>query len=467
MLPVLAGPGVEQGPQRPALHLLGDGGLGVVEARGGQVHVRDEGVAAGAGGDARPGHDHGDPPGGLVRKPLAPVVVVAEHLAVVAGVDDDRVVQFAALFEPLLVEPDPAVDVLDHRRVVLADADVVLRRERGRRRKHLSAAGDAVVVVRLREVLDHPVRPAVLALHPLGDVHRRVGPVEVDDQEPGAAVRHAVEQFHSGTSGVVVLVGVVADRGRVRHPPPVDVPGLPPRLDVRVVDGLQRRIERIEPKPVGLAVSAALAAGDQHVGEAPLLHVQLAVGAPAGGTLVEVDLAAGHRVVAAVVEVLVEGRAERGVVLVAVPRHGAVLVLHAGGQARPRRAADRRRHDRPGEVGAARRQRVQVRRRNRDVGVPPHPVVPVLVRDEEQDVRPPDRARARDLGVAAARKGGRCRRGAGDEDLASGEKVVARGHGNSLPGRCGRSILVGSSYNVSSRRSCLAEVRRRCWRQAA
>ena len=260
----------------------------------------------------------------------------------VAGVDHDRVVQLAALRQPFLVEPDPAVDVLDHRGVVLADANVVLRRERGRRREHLSNAGDAVVVVRLREVLDHPVRSAILPLHPLCDVHRRVRPVEVHDQEPGVTVRDAVEEFHPGTGRVVVLVGMVADRRRVRHSPPIDVAGQSPLADVRVVDVLERRVERVEPEPVGLRVSTVLAAGDQHVGEAPLLHVQLAVGAPAVGTLVQVDLPAGHRVVAAVVQVLVEGRPKRRVVLVAVLRDGAVLVLHAGRQAGPGRSAHRR-----------------------------------------------------------------------------------------------------------------------------
>ncbi|MDE2977748.1 MAG: hypothetical protein OXU63_09545, partial [Acidobacteriota bacterium] len=72
------------------------------------------------------------------------------------------------------------------------------------------------------------------------------------------------------------------------------MPGLPPLLYVGVVDVLERRVERVEPEPVRLAVAAALAARDQHVGEAPLLHVQLAIGAPAGGTLVQVDLPAGH-----------------------------------------------------------------------------------------------------------------------------------------------------------------------------
>ena len=71
-----------------------------------------------AGRDAGAGQDQRHPDRGLPRHLLVPSAVVAEHLAVIGGEDDDGPLGFAAAGDRCEQPPDPLVDPLDHRRVV-------------------------------------------------------------------------------------------------------------------------------------------------------------------------------------------------------------------------------------------------------------------------------------------------------------------------------------------------------------
>ena len=193
---------------------------------------------------------------------------------------------------------------------------------------------------------------------------------------PRFPLRRLVDQFEAGAGGEVVEVMLVVERAGIGHPPPVLVAGLLAARDVLGADVAQRGLERVQVGVVGFLgagrvgeVGAAFAGGDEHVGETPGLHVLSAVDRPARGALVKVDLAASHRVIAAVSQVFVEGRFLGGVG-VAVLFDTAVFVLHTGRKTRPRRPADRRRDDRLRKVDASRGQAIDVRRQDRNVGVP-------------------------------------------------------------------------------------------------
>ena len=127
------------------------------------------------------------------------------------------------------------------------------------------------------------------------------------------------------------------------------------------------------------------------LGEAPLPQQPGAVQAPVQGGLVEVELAHPGHAVAAVAQGLVVGGLLEGVVG-AVAGDAAAVVLPAGSEAGAGRGAEGRRADGAGEshpprgdlrqVGHAQGEGRQPR------GLPGHPIRPVLIREEEEDVRP-------------------------------------------------------------------------------
>ncbi len=61
----------------------------------------------------RPADQHRDVRGGFVGIGLAPEVVVAGHVAVVGGEEDERVIEHAALFKRLQNKADLLVDEAD------------------------------------------------------------------------------------------------------------------------------------------------------------------------------------------------------------------------------------------------------------------------------------------------------------------------------------------------------------------
>ena len=120
--------------------------------------------------DAGTGQHQRDVHGWLVRHDLAPEFVVAEHFAVVRGVDHDGVVEDVPIGQVLEIATQVRVDVFDHGRVVGPDGVVLLR--------IVLVRGD-----RRRQVGIEPAR-----LHRRSHVHRLVGTVEVHLQEPGRVV---------------------------------------------------------------------------------------------------------------------------------------------------------------------------------------------------------------------------------------------------------------------------------------
>ena len=241
----------------------------------------------------------------------------------VARVHNYGVVQVATLAQALLVQPKPAVDVLDHGRVVLTDSNMLLGRKFAR------------VMVWLREPVDDAIRTSILPFHPGGDVHGRMRPVEIDDQQPRRALGSTVEEVHASARGEVVEIVLVVQGAGLRHTPPIQFARFGSLRDVLGAEPVQGRIQRREVCIVRLLrthfaaeVAPSLACGDDHVREAPSLHVLPTVQRPPGGTLVQIDLSAGHGVIPALAKVLVERR-DGGVVRVAVDLDAAVLVLHA------------------------------------------------------------------------------------------------------------------------------------------
>ena len=346
----------------------------------------------------------------------------------VARVDDDRVVELAGLLEHVHVTAEPGVDVLDHRGVVLAR-----RRVFGRRQGALVGVG-----------LTQTSESADPLLHLGRDVDRRMRADEVDRQVPGPVLRRRFDQVQAVAGDPVVAVGVGSERrGDHVGPPGVGVAGAPPaevlgaglalRRFERVEIGVVRILRSLRILEVGLHAVALAAVVDLR-GEAPVIGVVRAVEAPVAAVLGQVELADSHRVVAGVAEHAVERLLVQGIV-VPVVAYAAAVVLAASGQTGPGRTADRRRHQGAGEVDAVAGQAIDVRcaERRQAVAVEAEPVGPLLIGEEEEEIRSRVRYRLR-FGVAAAREAGQGAAGnqAGGllQEIAAGS---SGGHGTFLP----------------------------------
>ncbi len=162
----------QQWAERPAVHLGRNGQARVVEARRSHIHNTRRRRRANPLPNSRTRHDQRHAGGGLPRDNLGPQVVVAKHLAVIRREDDDGVLQFAARADFVNQATAERVDVLNHRRVVAAHRDMLLRAELG----VLIGSGQAVCL-------------GVQRHHALGDVERIVRAGKVHLQEPGPVRR--------------------------------------------------------------------------------------------------------------------------------------------------------------------------------------------------------------------------------------------------------------------------------------
>lgn len=137
-----------------ALHSGGNVDAGEAEESGREVGVVDEGVAHGAGfGFAGILDDERDLKGRLIHPALVDVVVLAEHEALVGGVENDGVVEVTGFAEGL----DEAGDVV----VYTADgAEVFLE---------VTLVGDTQVVVVGKGIIDEHVVAHVAAFVALPD----------------------------------------------------------------------------------------------------------------------------------------------------------------------------------------------------------------------------------------------------------------------------------------------------------
>ena len=142
---VAAGGAARERQERMAAQLLRFGNAGGVEHGGHHVHVRDRRIHGFAARQPGAGHDQRHARGGLEQHVLQPQPVLAAHLTVIAGVDEERVVELPGLFQ--LIE-DPAhvlVEFAHHAEVGGAGApDAVL----GNGRLH---------ALEVREHLEHGV----------------------------------------------------------------------------------------------------------------------------------------------------------------------------------------------------------------------------------------------------------------------------------------------------------------------
>src|SRR5688572_28550104 len=109
---MVLGRALEYRADRPAVHVLGDLDAGIVEERRRQIHQADQCFASMTPTLAGPGDVERNVGRRMERLRLAPSSVVAELLAVVARIDDDGVLELAALLERVEVDPRPTVDVL-------------------------------------------------------------------------------------------------------------------------------------------------------------------------------------------------------------------------------------------------------------------------------------------------------------------------------------------------------------------
>jgi len=173
--------------QRTALHVGGDLQPGHVRERRGQVDVHGQHPGADARRNGfRVAHQQRRALALLVHETLVEPPVLAQEKALVGGVDDDRVVQLADLFQIIQQTPDILIDALD-------DGAVVLH---------------VLLVFPARQLL---LRHAALHAFVLGDA-RGIGPVPVGPLFGGHAVVGRLI-LHDAAAPVVgarhvVLVGV-------------------------------------------------------------------------------------------------------------------------------------------------------------------------------------------------------------------------------------------------------------------
>ena len=177
----------EHALQRTSLHVGGNLQPGHIDERRGQVDVHGQRLRADARRNGfRIAHQQRRALALLVHETLVEPPVLAQEKALVGGVDDDRVVQFADLFQIIQQTPDILVDALD-------DGAVVLH---------------VLLVFPARQLL---LRHAALHAFVLGDA-RGIGPVPVRPLFGGHAVVGRLV-LHDAAAPVVgtrhvVLVGV-------------------------------------------------------------------------------------------------------------------------------------------------------------------------------------------------------------------------------------------------------------------
>ena len=87
---------------------------GNVQKRGHKVHVRDGGVHSMTFGKARAGNEQGDVRGVFVEVVFVPEPVLAQGLAVVRGVDKDRILKLAGLFQGVPDLAEVFIQLGDH-----------------------------------------------------------------------------------------------------------------------------------------------------------------------------------------------------------------------------------------------------------------------------------------------------------------------------------------------------------------
>jgi len=374
----------EQAAQARALVPRGGRDPGEVEEGRRQVHPLHQLGAPRGREPAGPAHDqrHADR-AVVVERALEHQLVVAEHLAVVAGEHHDGVVGQALRVEGVEDAPDLVVDERDHRVVggaglvellvgVLGEAagvpgvgaprrlgehrwlgpQLAVRVHPGRQPRRVIALPVlrrcAEAVMRVEEVRDEEERRAVLPGRG-EEVDRLVG-------DPVAVVR---------LGGQGVPGGLPAGRGRLR---------------------VQVGVRSLQPPVVGVLRGPAVRVVRPSEDPEPVVEPRLG---PSGEAGTEVELADEAAVVAVVGEQLREhlrvGRDVHAVGVQAVGGHVA-----PGHQGRPRRCADRVLHVAVLEQHALGGQPVQVRRGDVRVAVRTERVEALLVRADQEDIRAHD-----------------------------------------------------------------------------
>ena len=132
------------------------------------------------------------------------------------------------------VAAEPHVDVLDHRGVVPARAEVLLGRERAR------------VVVGKAQSLEDALGAAHRPVHLARDVHRRVGTDEVHHQVPRLVLRRLLQEVEAVPGQPVVAVRVRVERRRSDVSPPAFRSAGASPGHVPCADRPLRRLERVQ-----------------------------------------------------------------------------------------------------------------------------------------------------------------------------------------------------------------------------
>ena len=357
----------QQGSQRLALHRARHAEPGRLQQRRGEIRKFDQRLAAQPFPETpRPRNHQRDVHQALVEAAaLQQEAVISQRLAVVAGEDDHRVGQLAALLQGVQHPANVVIDQFDHGEVFrLVRLSVEVLRPPRRR---LEVDGSQALLrrqVRLAEQRAGHVRFRVVVKPLLRRVERRVRVEAVQAEQPWARALFAQE-----VDGSVGTPGCLVKLARNVAQPFVDrIVVLAPRaqpLDIAM--------------PFGPVVAGMMAPIEYPV---PVVHARLDPALRAG----EVKLAGQAAVVAGVCERL--GDQGRRVVPGLVPVHAAVHRgrIHAGQEACPAGSADRRLAVGVLERDAARDQTVDVRRADVPVSERADRVPALLVGTDPKDV---------------------------------------------------------------------------------
>ena len=332
--------------------------------------------------NARARRDEGHAQGRLVGHGLGVQAMVAQHLAVVAGKDDDGVTGHAPSFDRLDDPSHLVVDQFDGRAILSArNGDFVVG--------EVAPAGvDPVrtAFTRAAHGRRHPRVPVPVGVC-LGRIEGIVGTHEADEEVPGVIAGHGVDPFGGAAADVGVLEGL-----RGQHRVVGRVPDPAPRFPGRVVrpEAIEKPL-LLQPEPVGTPgmvrhARVHLALALHGMGESPPEHPgPVAVAAVVGVRLGQVQFPHAPHPVLRVPQPGVIGRD--------MPRQVAVVVqasqprgLEPAGQADAGGRADRGVGDALGEADPALRQPVEIRRAHERRSRGRQVIVAVLVVHDEEEI---------------------------------------------------------------------------------
>jgi len=199
-VPMLIDAIVQEWSHRPAVSVPSVN-TGIVKNGRVQVQSRYRDIARIGVNDAGTGDDEGNTNGGVERRVLLPLAVVAEHLTVIAHEDYQRLIKVTVFFNGVNEFTETTIEVFNHPGVISADGLMSLQVNR------------AVSFGWLWKV---DRRVAIQFVNSLGDVPWIMRILEIDLEKPWFVFRPTVEESSTIPGNPLVVVGLIWKRRRFR-----------------------------------------------------------------------------------------------------------------------------------------------------------------------------------------------------------------------------------------------------------